>query len=81
VDRHVECYSWGALTSGSKLRVLWLALLPFLLSNLAGWMCSPKILNSSWRFAFHRVSFALASLALTVNTVLVAVMAGVDLLG
>jgi hypothetical protein len=28
VDRHVEVYSWGGLTSQSKVRVLWLALLP-----------------------------------------------------
>src|SRR5204862_520206 len=40
VDRHVEVYSWGGLTSRSKIRVLWLALLPFLFANLAGWMCS-----------------------------------------
>src|SRR5271169_4190028 len=26
VDRHVEVYSWGGLTSQSKVRVLWLAL-------------------------------------------------------
>src|SRR5260370_36892916 len=35
-DRHVECYSWGGLTSRSKVRVLWLAPLPFLFGNLAG---------------------------------------------
>src|SRR5581483_946755 len=37
VGRHVEVYSWGGLTSRSKARVLWLALLPFLFANLAGW--------------------------------------------
>src|SRR5215472_7676502 len=42
VDRHVEVYSWGGLTSQSKVRVLWLALLPFLFGNLAGWMCSAR---------------------------------------
>ena len=36
----MEVYSWGGLTSRSKIRVLWLALLPFLFANLAGWMCS-----------------------------------------
>ena len=41
VDRHVEVFSWGGLTSRSKIRVLWLALLPFLFANLAGWMCTP----------------------------------------
>src|SRR5438067_1140187 len=28
VDRHVEVYSWGGLTSRSKIRVLWLAVRP-----------------------------------------------------
>ena len=28
-------FSWGGLTSRSKIRVLWLALLPFLFANLA----------------------------------------------
>src|SRR6266851_9365772 len=36
VDRHVEVYSWGGLTSRSTVRVLWVALLPFLFGNLAG---------------------------------------------
>lgn len=31
----LEAYSWGRLTSGGKLRVLWLLLLPFLLVNVA----------------------------------------------
>jgi hypothetical protein len=73
-DRHVECYSWGGLTSRSKSRVLWLALLPFMLGNLAGWMCSPKTRQSPWRFALHRASATLGALALTVNVALVAVM-------
>src|SRR5580658_9231345 len=54
VDRHVEVYSWGGLTSQSKIRVLWLALLPFLFANLAGWMCSATTRNSTWRFRPHR---------------------------
>src|SRR4051794_26414522 len=50
VDRHVEVFSWGGLTSSSKIRVLWLALLPFLFANLAGWMCPPATRASAWRF-------------------------------
>ncbi len=69
-DRHVECYSWGGLTSRSKVRVLWLALLPFLFGNLAGWMCSARTRRSGWRFGLHRLSHGLSGLALTVNAAL-----------
>jgi hypothetical protein len=79
-DRHVECYSWGGLTSRSKVRVLWLALLPFLLGNLAGWMCSIRTRRSGWRFGLHRLSHGLCGLALTVNAVLVAVLISADVL-
>jgi hypothetical protein len=79
-DRHVECYSWGGLTSRSKVRVLWLALLPFLFGNLAGWMCSVRTRRSGWRFKLHRLSHGLSGLALTVNAVLLAVLISADLL-
>ncbi len=69
VDRHVEVYSWGGLTSRSKIRVLWLALLPFLLANLAGWMCPAGTRNSAWKFRLHRLAAGLGSLALTVNAI------------
>jgi hypothetical protein len=77
-DRHVEVYSWGGLTSRSKVRVLWLALLPFLLGNLAGWMCSERTRRSPWRFRLHRLAGGLGGLALTVNAALVAVMISAD---
>ena len=77
-DRHVEVYSWGGLTSQSKIRVLWLALLPFLLANLAGWMCSAKTRESAWRFRLHRLAAGLGALALTVNAALIAVMISAD---
>jgi hypothetical protein len=79
-DRHVECYSWGGLTSRSKVRVLWLALLPFLFGNLAGWMCSARTAKPGWRFKLHRLSHGLSGLALTVNAALVAVLISADLL-
>ena len=78
VDRHVEVYSWGGLTSQSKLRVLWLALLPFLFANLAGWMCSARTRDSAWRFRLHRLAAGLGALALTVNAALIAVMISAD---
>lgn len=34
----LEGYSWGGLTSASRLRALWVLLSPFALANLAGWM-------------------------------------------
>ena len=37
-DGVVEAYSWGGLTSGSRLTALWLFLLPFALANVSGWM-------------------------------------------
>jgi hypothetical protein len=78
VDRHVEVYSWGGLTSRSKVRVLWLALLPFLFANLAGWMCSASTRTSAWRFRLHRLAAGLCALALTVNAALIAVMISAD---
>ena len=78
VDRHVEVFSWGGLTSRSKIRVLWLALLPFLFANLAGWMCPPGTRTSAWRFRLHRLASELCSLALTVNAALIAVMISAD---
>ena len=80
VDRHVEVYSWGGLTSRSNIRVLWLALLPFLFGNLAGWMCSASTRGSTWKFRLHRLAAGLGALALTVNAVLIAVMISADVI-
>jgi hypothetical protein len=80
VNRHVEAYSWGGLTSRSKTRVLWLALLPFLLGNLSGWMCSAQTHASTWRFRLHRLAAGLGALALTVNAILITAMISADVL-
>ena len=77
-DRHVEVYSWGGLTSRSKIRVLWLALLPFLFANLAGWMCSARTRESGRLFRLHRLAGGLGALALTVNAALIAVIISAD---
>lgn len=34
----VEGFVWGGLTSSKRLQALWILLLPFTLSNVAGWM-------------------------------------------
>ena len=78
VDRHVEVFSWGGLTSRSKIRALWLALLPFRFANLGGWMCPPGTRTSAWRFRLHRLTAGLCALALTVNAALIAVMISAD---
>src|SRR5215211_6029513 len=52
--RHVEAYSWGGLTSRSGTRVLWLLLLPFMLANLAGWMCDRTVFSCRKLAWFHR---------------------------
>lgn len=78
VDRHVEVYSWGGLTSRSKVRVLWLVLLPFLLGNLAGWMCPAGTRKSPGKFRLHRLAAGLGALALTVNAALIALMISAD---
>lgn len=80
-DRHVEVYSWGGLTSRSKIRVLWLALLPFLFANLAGWMCPAGTRASAWKFRLHRLAAGLGGLALTVNAILIAVVISADVFG
>jgi hypothetical protein len=75
--RHVEAYSWGGLTSRSGTRVLWLLLLPFLLANLAGWMCSPRARRSP----VFRWLIRCAALGLTLNGLVVTALATVDVLG
>jgi TM2 domain-containing membrane protein YozV len=35
---NVEAYSWGGLTSRKASRAIWILLLPFTLTNVAGWM-------------------------------------------
>ncbi|HEX5401361.1 MAG TPA: hypothetical protein VFX16_03560 [Pseudonocardiaceae bacterium] len=84
INRHVEAYSWGGLTSRSSVRVLWLLLLPFMFANLAGWMYRGHVDANGQphgiRFAAHRIASGVACLALTVNTVLVLVLIAPNLL-
>ncbi|MGW0803983.1 hypothetical protein [Nonomuraea sp. NPDC002799] len=79
--RHREAFSWGGLTSRSGTRVLWLFLLPFLLANLAGWMCSDLLRTRPVRFALHRAVLRIAALAVTLNFVLLIAWIPIDYLG
>jgi hypothetical protein len=81
VTRNVEAYSWGALTSGNGLRVLWLVLLPFLLGNLSGWMCARRTRDHRNLFRLHRVACGLGCLALTVNQAFVVALITADVAG
>lgn len=78
--RGVEAYSWGGLTSRSATRILWLILLPFMLANLAGWMCTKNLHGSRW-FWFHRWLVRWVGLALTLNLLLVTAMITMDVVG
>lgn len=80
-----EAYSWGALTAGSRLRALWLLLLPFMFANIAFFMSPQTPANAQkrdrlWWFrksgeAFQRV-FAIG---LTLVLVLTAVSVAMDM--
>ncbi|SDK30598.1 hypothetical protein [Nonomuraea jiangxiensis] len=79
--RHQEAYAWGGLTSRSGTRVLWLLLLPFLLANMAGWMCSELLLTRPARFALHRAVTRIAALVVTLNYMLLASWIPIDYVG
>ncbi|HEY1484575.1 MAG TPA: hypothetical protein VGF84_00650, partial [Micromonosporaceae bacterium] len=79
-DRHIEGYAWGGLTSRSASRVLWILMLPFALANVAGWMCTPRVLASPWRFHLHRYAVRFAGLMMTLNVVILLLVLGDDLI-
>lgn len=81
----LEAYSWGALTSGVRglfgwvNRVLWLALLPFALVNMAFWArlkVGQPVPQARWGLRAVRV----AGLLLTVTAVLTPCLVAVDLI-
>ncbi|GIF23073.1 hypothetical protein Ate02nite_58030 [Paractinoplanes tereljensis] len=76
--RKVEAYCWGGMTSRSSARVLWVLLFPFMLANLAGWTCSARIRADRWAFAAHRACGRLAALGITLNLLLLAALAAID---
>lgn len=72
--RHREAYSWGGLTSRSRMRALWALLLPSMLANMAGWMARRWVTSGAqeigrpatlWVFRWFA---RLTALALTLST-------------
>lgn len=63
----LEAYSWGGITSRSGSRALWLLVLPFALTNAAGFMLTP---GRSTRTRMARGLLRLLALAVTVLFVL-----------
>ena len=87
-DRHrQEAYSWGGLTAASRLRALWLLLLPFMLANLAFFMVpySPTDRRGQdrtwWWRKLSEATQRVFALALTCLLVLTAVSVSMDLVG
>ena len=82
-DMRQEGYSWGALTAGSRVRALWLLLLPFMLANIAFFMI-PKSLAGGrrrdwWLRKFSEAFQRVFSLGLTLILVLTAVSVSMDM--
>lgn len=80
----LEGYSWGGLTSASRLRALWVLLMPFALVNLAGWMirhAGDESGRPRTRLEAATVAlFRLFGLVLTVAVVAYVTVATVDLI-
>ncbi|MEO3872096.1 hypothetical protein ABGB18_25050 [Nonomuraea sp. B12E4] len=61
--------------------MLWLLLLPFLLANMAGWMCSELLATRPKRFALHRAVTRIAALVVTLNYLLLVSWIPIDYVG
>ena len=66
----LEAYSWGGLTSGSPLRVLWLLLLPFTLVNVSQFMQPRELPAGDRRRRLLEAVLRLLALSLTLTLVL-----------
>lgn len=68
--RHSEAYSWGGLTSGRRIRALWVILFPFMLANMAGWASQardPVPQQTGPVHKFRLLAAKLAGLSLTLG--------------
>ncbi len=90
VPLHDEVYSWGGLTSRSRLRALWILLLPYLLANLAGWASTPRkgtrgaATRQDAHPPIHRIDLWAArgaALALTLSITMTLSVLTIDILG
>lgn len=72
----LEAYSWGGLTSGSKLRALWLLLIPFLLVNVA-FYARPADRRDGWK-TFGELIQRLFALTITATLVMALVNVSMD---
>jgi hypothetical protein len=75
----VEAYSWGGLTSGSPLRVLWLLLLPFTLVNVSHFMQPRELPAGDRRRRLLEAVLRLLALSLTLTLVLSVAGVAMDL--
>lgn len=76
----VEAYSWGGLTSRKATRALWILLLPFTLTNVAGWMVVRWNGGNRLSGAQERLCRVMALLATFLMIVGIAAITG-DLIG
>jgi hypothetical protein len=72
----LESYSWGGLTSGSRLRALWLLLIPFLLVNVA-FYARPADRRDGWK-SFGELIQRLFALTITATLVMALVNVSMD---
>lgn len=84
--RHREAYSWGGLTSRSRMRALWALLLPSMLANMAGWMARRWVtageqeVNRPATLWVFRWFARLTALALTLSTAAMVTYLALDVL-
>lgn len=78
-DTLVEAYSWSGLTSGGKLRALWLLLLPYMLINVAFYSAGRPLSRSGRGRRLQATVLRWLALSLTFTFVLSIVSVSMDL--
>ncbi|WP_129838257.1 hypothetical protein [Streptomyces sp. RFCAC02] len=75
-----EAYCWSGLTSGNGARALWLLLLPFMIVNLAHWMCPTAPGGTRHAHRLYAILVRLAAVSLTVLLTAGACVVALDLI-